>query len=280
MTKQEFKQKCIGLRNQNFTLGEIVKILKRPKTTIYFHVSKVPISKVLKEKIRQINIEKVAKAHPSKGVSLLNRHPTDFKIWNYNLVNLFAHVIFDGEVSRSGIAYNNRSGVLLENFKTNMKSIYSYEPARYINQRTGVVRLGYFSVELSAFAHNKISILLANIATLTRRLQRAFLRAFFDDEGCVYFQSKNNRRQVKGYQYNNKILFLVQKLLKNFQIESKVDSRFHEIIIGRRKNLEQFAKEINFSAGLKINGNRSNSIWKKDLEKREILKMALASYQI
>jgi len=100
----------------------------------------------------------------------------------------------------------------------------------------------------------------------------------FDDEGSIYFQNKTNIKTIRGYQYNDKILYLVQKLLENFQIESKVSTRFNEIVISCRKNLEKFAREINFSSGVKINGNRSNSIWKKDLEKREILRMALASY--
>ncbi|OGN13787.1 MAG: hypothetical protein A3C71_02230 [Candidatus Yanofskybacteria bacterium RIFCSPHIGHO2_02_FULL_43_15c] len=90
MTKQEFKAKCIELRKQNFTLGEIGKILKRPKTTIYFHVSKIPISQTLKEKISQISREKAAKYHPQKGVSLLNRHACAFGEWTPEKISLIA----------------------------------------------------------------------------------------------------------------------------------------------------------------------------------------------
>lgn len=45
-----------------------------------------------------------------------------------------------------------------------------------------------------------------------------------------------------------------------------------------KKNLDLFAAEINFSPGVCVNGNRSNSAWKESLEKREILRRALASY--
>ena len=104
----------------------------------------------------------------------------------------------------------------------------------------------------------------------------AFLQSFFDDEGSVDFRKAV--RRVRGYQHNDKILFLIQKLLKDFQIASKVDTRFHEIIIGRRENISKFARKINFSKGVKINGKRSNSVWKKSLEKKTILAKLLSSY--
>ena len=102
------------------------------------------------------------------------------------------------------------------------------------------------------------------------------MRSFFDDEGSV--DLRGAVRRVRGYQHNNKILFLVQKLLKDFQIASKVDTRFHEIIIGRRDNIKRFAKEINFTKGVRVNGKRSNSVWKKSLEKKTILTNLLSSY--
>lgn len=278
MTTQEFKQKCIDLRSRNYTLGEIIKVLKRPKTSIYFHIKNVSKSLVISEKIKKINIKNVEKFRPVKGVSWKGRHCRGFEKWTPELVNLIAHSIFDGEIKRASTIYHNRSIPLINNFKDKIKIIYDFEPKLRIDSRSGVIRLEYHSIELTNFLVGKSQELLKIILLSSISFQREFLKAFFDDEGSIYFQKKRNSRRVKGYQYNDEVLFLVQKLLKNFGIESKVNTRFHEIVVSRRENLEKFAKEINFSAGLKVNGKRSNSIWKEDLEKREILKRALNSY--
>jgi len=67
-------------------------------------------------------------------------------------------------------------------------------------------------------------------------------------------------------------------LLKDFDIESKIDNKYQEIIISRKPNIIKFRDKINFSKGIYINPNRKNSIWKKKLEKREILDKIIDSY--
>jgi len=280
MTKQEFKQRCVELRNKNFTLGEIVSTLNRPKTTIFFHIRDIPKNKFLKNKISAIN-SKQAKLNiargltPQKGQSALGRKYKDFKKWSASTVNLVAHAMFDGEIRYGGVIYHNRSRVLIDNFKSKMKTVYNFNPIYMMNG--DVARISYNNVELGHFFKLKKEELLQNILGWPLELKLAFLRAFFDDEGSVDF--RNKIRRVRGYQHNDAILYLVMKLLKNFSIESKIDTEFHEITIGRRENIKKFAQEINFSKGLRVNGKRSNSIWKKDLEKRKILANLLASYQ-
>lgn len=281
MTSQEFKQKCIELRNQNFTLGEMVKILGRPKTTIFFHISNLPRSKILQEKISAISSKYAKLNHsrgltPQKGKSALGRKYKEFAKWTPDLVNLVAHALFDGEIKYGGVIYNNRCKILIDGFESKMKLVYNFEPKFYLN-KDGVRRISYYNVELGSYFKSKKDKLLIEIITLPREFQREFLRAFFDDEGSVDFRGKE--RRVKGYQYTDGILFLVQALLKNFEIISRVSTRFHELIISRRENIEKFAKEINFTKGIRVNGNRSNSVWKKSLEKRRILSMAISSYQ-
>lgn len=280
MTKQEFKQKCIELRRQNYTLGEMVKLLDRPKTTIYFHVQNLPITPFLKEKISQISRININGARAKglttqKGRSWLNRHCKEFINWSLAMVNLVAHIIFDGEIRNCSTMYHNRSLALINNFRMKMKRIYSYEPR--IHKKSGdVITLAYHNVELTNFLRIKKEELIKEILNFPKNYQREFLKAFFDDEGCIYFHDK--ARRVKGYQHDNEILVTVQKLLSKFGIDSRIDNRFYEIIINRKENLKRFAKEINFSAGVRVNGKRTNSIWKKDLEKRKILEMALTSY--
>ena len=156
-----------------------------------------------------------------------------------------------------------------------IRKLYPYPPRIY-ESLPGVHKTCYYNVELSAYLKIKAKELLIQIGTQEEKLKRVFLRAFFDDEGSVYWIG--NRRAVRGYQHKSKLLYLIQRLLEDFHVESSADEKFNEITITRRKNIEQFEREINFSKGVHVNGYRSNSIWKKSLEKRKILRMALASY--
>lgn len=211
-------------------------------------------------------------------MSSLNRRPLPFQEWSSKHILLFSHLIFDGEVSERSCIYNNRSKVLIEQFATLMKSVYPYDPV-LIQKPDKVFRLSYHNVELATYARSKIRELVEIISKLDREFKRSFLKSFFDDEGCVTFDRKRNKRVIRGYQHNEKILKLVQSLLKNFDIDSVINKARTELIISRRDNLEHFAREINFSPGVRMNGQRKNSIWKKDIEKRAVLQRALESYQ-
>lgn len=230
------------------------------------------------DKIKVINIAKIKGRGPQKGKSILGYKYRRFTIWTPALVNLVAHILFDGAIKSGGILYYNRSCVLINNFRNKMANIYNGKPRTYTSYN-GVKRVVYHNVELVGFLKQKSGELIENIYTLSHECQREFLKAFFDDEGSVDFRLKYKKRRIRGYQYNEKILRLVNRLLKNFGINSCIDNRFNEITITREKDIRKFAMKINFSKGLKINGKRSNSVWKKDLEKRKILENLIASYR-
>jgi len=250
---------------------------KRPKTSVYFHIRHIHLPENRKQEIRRVATQRFINYNKNrKGKSRLNRHPIPFERWNTALVSLVGHLIFDGEIKHGGCVYTNRSLALLKHVNACMQTIYPFTPKRY-ESLPGVHKIGYHNVELNKFFKSKARELLVEAKGMEHELQRSFLRAFFDDEGSVYFIG--NRRAVRGYQHNKNILHLIQHLLKNFGVESKVDITYNEITITRKENIARFSQEINFSKGLRINGNRSNSIWKKSLEKRELLRRALASYR-
>lgn len=271
-----FKEQCIVLRKQGLSIGQIVLKTGRPKTSVYFHIQDIPLSKERKEEIRQAATKRFNDYSRSiRGKSRLNRHPIHFEDWNIKLVSLIGHLMFDGDVSHRGCTYTNRSLSLHQHFVDCMAEIYPFPYKRY-ESLPGVYKSGYYNVELGVYVKTKETELLRSVENMSRELQRAFLRAFFNDEGSVYFIGK--RRAIRGYQHDEKILTLIQKLLKNFGIKSTVDTTYNEISITRKENIERFAQEINFTAGVCVNGLRKNSIWKQSLEKRDILKKALASY--
>jgi len=213
--------KCRSLRKKGFTLGEIIKIVKLPKTTVYDHIYDIFLPLEMKERIKRKVIERITK------------------------------------------------------FSREMKKIFNLKPHEWFNEETGVYRVSYHYVELANYIWMKAQKLRKNIKTASLLAKRIFLKAFFDDEGSIHFDKK----LVRGFQYNLEILKLIQKLLKDFNIESKIDEKYKEIVISRKLNLIKFRDKINFSKGVYINPNRKNSIWKKKLEKREILDYTINSYK-
>ncbi|KKW44592.1 MAG: hypothetical protein UY94_C0019G0002 [Parcubacteria group bacterium GW2011_GWA2_56_21] len=272
-----FKQQCIELRRRDFTLPEIVKATGRPKTSVHFHIRNLPLSENKLRAISASNAER-ARAIARKRRGLSTRLFKKFTDWDPKLVCLVSHLIFDGEIKRDGCAYNNRNVILLDRVEHCMKKIYLLEPKRYLNRLTGVARLSYFNVSLGEYMRGKAIQLLREIATLPRHLKREFLIAFFDDEGCIDYRPDRNHRRIRGYQKKIPILQTVQKLLSDFDIESRIQLP-NEVVIAHKANLLKFQREINFSPGVRINGDRPNSVWKQHLEKREILRRAIESYK-
>ncbi len=271
-----FKQRCIELRKRDYTLPEIVKITGRPKTSVHFHIQNFPLSEDKLRAIRGANALR-ARAIGLKRRGLSVKKFRTFIKWDENTVSFVAHFLFDGEIKYSGCFYHNRNQALIKKVEQSVKDFYDFEPKRYKNKLTGVFRICYFNVAFAVYIKEKSEELLRNIRYSPKKLKREFLKSFFDDEGCMDFRPLKNLRRIRGYQKNVSVLHLVQNLLMDFGISSNVKQP-NEVVITGKTNLAKFQKEINFSSGVRINGKRSNSIWKKSIEKRELLRRALVSY--
>ena len=198
--------------------------------------------------------------------------------WSAELVSLVAHFMFDGEIKdKNGCVYQNRNIALINQVRSLMKKIFQLEPIVRFYPDTGVHRISYFYVDLADYMKRKSLELKRYLKDASLEEKRAFLRTFFDDEGSAYIWENN--RKVRGYQHDLEILKLVQKLLEDFDIHSRIDKKYKEIVISKKENLIKFRDKINFSKGVYINPNRKNSIWKEKLQKRQILERAISSYQ-
>ncbi len=272
-----FKEQCIALRKKGYTITEIVMETGRAKSSIYPHIKDIPLSK---ERVRQYKaasgerIRKFALARKGKSARVFKT----FDEWSVDSTLLVAHLLFDGEIARTRCAYNNRSTALIERVERLMHECYDFEPSRYYNKITGVSRITYNNVELSLYLQKKSKELLRMVKNMPLDLKRGFLRSFFDDEGCIDYRPEENRRSIRGYQKNVSILKLVHAVLSDISIDSRV-VRPNEIVIVGKENLIRFEQEINFSSGVYMNGNRSNSRWKKHVEKRDLLKQAIKSFK-
>jgi len=271
-------EKCRKLRKRDFTLGEIVKLTQLPKNTVYYNIRDIPLSPKRKKQVREETIKRITEFNKQrKGNCIAGRVVPKPKGWSFDLIFLVAHFMFDGEIRKQGgCSYQNRSIVLINQMRSCMESVFRLNPIVKFYPETGVHRISYFYVELSDYMRKKSEELIGYIKGATRIEKGIFLRAFFDDEGCAY--KWKNARKVRGFQQDLEMLRLVQKLLRDFDIQSKIDEKYKEIVISRKENLIKFRDKINFSKGIYINPDRKNSIWKKKLEKREILDRAIKSY--
>lgn len=272
-----FKERCITLRKEGYSIIQIMEATGRAKSSVHVHIKDIPLSE---ERLNEI---KRASGTRIRGFGLARKGKStrpfkQFDTWSAGTVLLISHLLFDGEISRTRCAYNNRSLALIGRVEVLMHTLYEYEPTRYLNQTTGVSRITYSNVALSAYLQQKSEELLNGVIHMPSELKREFVRAFFDDEGCIDYRPKENRRSVRGYQKDVRILKIVQALLEEFAISARLILPNEVVVVGK-ENLTRFEKEINFSPGIFMNGNRSNSRWKKDVEKRELLKFALASFK-
>lgn len=272
-----FKEQCIALRKQDHSIVEIMRITGRPKTSIYQHIRTLPLSESRIQSYRKASGKHIRRfAAARKGKS--EKQFTPFTEWTPESVLLVAHLSFDGNLRHRTVGYSNRSEALIKRVEYLMERIYEYPPKRSLNVATGVLRTSYYNVTLSLYLKNKSEELLQQIRSSDREHKREFLRAFFDDEGCMDFKIKNNKRRIRGYQKNIEVLYVIRDLLKDIGIDSHIEIP-NEVVISRKNNLSAFQREINFSEGVCINGNRSNSVWKEHLEKRDLLQRAIDSYK-
>jgi hypothetical protein len=271
-------EKCRTLRRRGFTLGEIIKAVKLPKTTVYDHIRDILLPAEIKKQIQEKHTKRINEFNRKrKGKCLFGRIVPKPKGWTNELLFLIAHFMFDGEIQTHSCIYHNRNIALIDQVKSLMDKIFNLQPRKLFNKKTGVHRISYHYVELADYMRKKSEELKNYIMTAPLLEKKIFLRTFFDDEGCVGWWGK--KKLVRGFQHNLEILKIVQNLLKDFNIQSKIDEKYKEIVISRKPNLIKFRDKINFSKGVYINPDRKNSIWKKKFEKREILNHIISSYK-
>lgn len=274
---KSFKEQCIELRKKDKTLNEIVEITGRSKTSVYFHIRDIPLSKKKQKEISR-NARKRALAVSASRRGKSDREYKEFDTWTPDSVLLVAHLIFDGDLRRTTCGYSNRSKALINCVEKLFKLVYGYPAKRHFDTRSGVINIRHHNVALAGYLIKKSNKLIAEIEDLPQKHQREFIRAFFDDEGCMDVRLNKNLRRIRGYQNDKHFLDLIVRLLKNFDIESTF-KKPNEVVITGKENLKKFQKEINFSKGVRLNPNRTNSLWKKDIEKRTLLDIAIKSFK-
>ncbi len=262
-------------------MNSIMAKTRLPKSTVYGYIEGVELTQDQKNEILKRKIELLLRnrTNPRKGICLPGRNINKPLGWNPEIIHVVAHFMFDGHVRQGGCTYYNRSKYQIEHLKVLVKRVFGIEPKIHV-RKNGVTVVAFHNVEFAAYIKERINEISAYLKTkATKEEKRAFLKAFFDDEGNVYYKCEDKRR-VRGYQKSDKILREIADLLQEFGINARVDIHSKAIEIGGRKNLIAFMREINFSPLICMNPCRKNSIWQEEIEKREILRTAIFSYAI
>jgi len=269
--------KCRELRIKGYSLGEISFATGIAKSSLYSYIKDISLDPEQKKDIEIRRKEKNKnKINPRKGKCLPGREIIKPTSWSSDLVHIVSHFMFDGRVSQDCCIYYSNNKYQIEHMKKLLSRIFKAKPEVKLRDN-GVYGLTFYHVEFADYIKNRKDKLLSYLNNGASELEkRLFLKAFFDDEGCVYY--RDDKRRVRGYQKSYLILEQIRNLLSSFGIRARINKKATDIEISGQRNLIRFSKEINFSPKIYINPNRKNGIWKKKISKREILDLALKSY--
>ena len=259
-------------------MNSIMVKTRLPKSTAYGYIEGIALTQEHKSDILRRRKELLRnKTNPRKGACLSGRNINKPLGWSTKVVRIVSHFMFDGHVRESGCTYYNRSKNQIERLKKLIGQIFKIKPILH-TRADGVIVMAFHNVEFAAYIKEKIKEIFCFLQTKgTKKEKREFLKTFFDDEGNIYY-TRNDKRRVRGYQKSREILEKIACLLEKFGIKARIDMHSKAIEISGRENLITFAREINFSPLICMNPNRKNSLWQEEIEKREILKMAISSY--
>ena len=268
------KEKCRLLRRQGHSIGEIARKLQLSESTVHWHVSDIKLTGAQRRKLFDHWCSIMAKVNARRRGHALRPVVFFRPQWSVDLIHLVAHLSFDGRIDRYGCYYYSKAQAQALHVRRLVKTLLGVS-ARMRCRLNGIWVVSYCNVEVMEWLLRKERELL-HVMRRRQEWVREWLRALFDDEGHVYV-AKGIRR-VRASQDDARVLKTARQLLLQFRIRSRIERMARAIEITGKENLVSFRKQINFSRGISINEHRQNGIWKRPLEKRELLDMALASY--
>jgi hypothetical protein len=260
--------------NQN----KLAKLLGKNDSTVYnyYHrnefISLDIVSKILEilpwkerskwEHLVEKNLEEI-KCKGNMSKSLKNpKFPVNF---TPSLAGVLGHIIGDGYVEMNKgtplIGYTNKCTTLIDEFKMSIKEVFGHTTPyeRILNYDVHNVRysaiIGCILSNLIGQLPDSLTQMLLMISQLDEECKSSFLRALFDDEGCVTI----NKYQVIIEMTNRKVIEVIKTLLLDFEIESgKTSERINEdrlpkykLAVSGKENLTRFDKIIGFSHPIK-----------------------------
>jgi intein-encoded DNA endonuclease-like protein len=276
--KNKLINQCRKLRMEGYSFGEISSTTEIAKSTLHAYLKNISLGSKQKQAIEDRRKEKCNKRpNPRKGKCLPGREIIKPISWSNDLVHIVSHFMFDGRVDEDCCIYYSKDKYQIKHMQRLLHNTFKADPRIQLRDN-GVYGLVFYHVELAEYLKKRKSELFVYLDNgAPREYKKELLKAFFDDEGCIFY--KGDKRIVRGYQKATSILKQIIRLLNEFGIKSRLDKCANGVEISGRRNLEKLSKEINFSPGIYINPSRKNGLWKERISKRDILALALNSYQ-
>ena len=182
---KEIQEGVVKLRKQGYFFRDIAKKLNLSVGSSHKYGSKIKLSPKTKEILQ--DKEKKSRRKPI----ILTKRMTIEK------VKIIAHLLFDGSVSRGIIRYTNSSIDLINKLIINVKETYGVKPDQIIEENGKFLpkyTVSYFYMEIvedllryvKSFSTNSHSASIPKkVIDGSTKFKREFLRAFWEDEGCV-----------------------------------------------------------------------------------------------
>ena len=195
---------------------------------------------------------------------------------------LIGHLIGDGSVMRKShaIRYANTCLKLVSDVSKAFTSVYGLEGR--ISQREGIMYIDWCSKEawkdLQSYTnyHCREWRAPTQILENPKVLGPPFLRALFDDDGCVALCSSRKHERWQRWVCLRSICTYgcedIARLLSLLEIRSRKACK--AVIISGKENLRRFQSVVSFTAGVKVR----RGLW-KGMNKAEVLELLLASYE-
>lgn len=181
-------------------------------------------------------------------------------------VRIIAHCLFDGSVTVSNgdyaIKYTNASWKLIKQFMIDMHDVYGLDPA-YIELNDGknhpwweVKYRSKKAVEdllrYSPSYSTSDNVRLPKGVARKRGFVRAFLRAFWEDEGCATCDGR-----LIGTLKSRRLIYDIEQLHRKLRIDcfSKSKSPCYTIYVRREpENFRRFQRELGFGESIVTRG--------------------------
>lgn len=172
-------EKVKALRRQGLTLTEIIAETNLPKNTIFHHIQKIAMSDEFKARMLVANLATMKRLADNRRGRSFKRYPHwEPTQWSPGFVNLVAHFMFDGEIRKTSLVYNNRSRALIDNVISLMEELIGVSDYILYIDKNGVMRASYHNVEITNFLRRKESELLEYISGASDGEKIAFFQVF------------------------------------------------------------------------------------------------------
>ena len=269
------KHRCQRLRRQDLSIGQVARLVNRSESTVHWHVRGIAFTKTQKDRLRyQKRALMTAINAKRRGIPL---RPVDFQrpLWSSELVHLVSHLSFDGRVDHHGCHYYSRQYGQALHVQQLLRRLLAVK-ACVRRKADEMWVLSFYNVQVARWLFEREEELLGAV---NRRpaWRMVWLKALFDDEGHVHYSAST--RRVRASQDDLQVLRFAKRWLVQAGINSRIDQSARAVEVTGRDNLSTFSRRVGFSPGLAINEHRKNGIWTHPFEKRELLELALASYQ-